>query len=150
MKVGEHTKIWHPEHSNIQECIIGEHCTIHSHVWIGDRVKIGDYCKIQSFSFIPTGVRIGDKVFIGPRVTFTNDKYPPGTVDEWLPTIVSDNVSIGAGVCILAGVTLGKGCKIGMGSIVTKNVPDGETWCGNPAKKMDKRETHPFFQGHLD
>lgn len=139
MKTGKGTKVWHVELSNIGKCTIGENCTIHSHVWIGDRVKIGDQCKIQAFSFIPTGVRIGNNVFIGPRVTFTNDKKPPS--GEWEITIVEDFVSIGAGAVICPGVTLGKGCKIGAGAIVTKDVPKGETWVGNPAKKMRSPES---------
>ena len=126
-------KFWHKELSNIGDCTIGDGSTIHSHVWIGDRVSIGKRAKIQAFSFIPTGVRIGDDVFIGPRVTFTNDKYPPSP--DWSITIVGDNVSIGACAVILPGVTLGNGCKIGAGSVVTKDVPEGETWFGNPAAK---------------
>lgn len=126
-------KYWHKELSNIGNCLIGDDSTIHSHVWIGDRVSIGKRCRIQAFAFIPTGVRIGNDVFIGPHVCFTNDKYPPS--NEWEVTIVEDFVSIGAGAVILPGVTLGAGCKIGAGAVVTKNVPKGETWFGNPAHK---------------
>lgn len=134
VRIGKETKIWHEHLSNIGLCSIGDNCTIHSHVWIGDRVKIGNRCRIQAFCFIPTGVRIGNDVFLGPRVTFTNDKHPPSP--DWLITTVGDNVSIGAGAVILPGLTLHDGCKIGAGAIVTKDVPAGETWVGNPAKKM--------------
>lgn len=133
MKTGKNTRFWKPELSNFGECSIGDDCVVHSHVWIGDKVVIGNSCKIQAFSFLPTGVYLGNNVFIGPRVTFTNDKRPPS--GEWTMTIVSDNVSIGAGAIILPGVILGKGCKIGAGAVVTKSVPAGETWVGNPAKK---------------
>lgn len=127
--------IWHPELSNIQS-EIPQSCTVHSHVWIGQDVPIGGGCKIQAFTFIPTGVSIGNNVFIGPRVTFTNDKYPPG---EWSKTIVEDFVSIGAGAIILPGITLGRGCMIGAGAVVTKSVPAGEVWVGNPARKLKSR-----------
>jgi acetyltransferase-like isoleucine patch superfamily enzyme len=126
-------KFWHKHLSNIGECVIGDHSIIHSHVWIGDRVKIGKNCRVQAFSFIPTGIRIGDGVFIGPHVVFTNDKHPPS--EEWGITIVEDGVSIGANSTILPGLTLGRDCRIGAGSVVTKDVPAGETWFGNPAKK---------------
>jgi acetyltransferase-like isoleucine patch superfamily enzyme len=132
-------KYWHKELSNIGNCLIGEGSIIHSHVWIGDRVKIGERCRIQAFAFIPTGVRLGNDVFIGPHVCFTNDKYPPS--NEWEVTIVEDYVSIGAGAVILPGVTLGTGCKIGAGAVVTKNVPAGETWVGNPAALHRPKET---------
>lgn len=121
-----------PELSNIQ-AFVPESTGVHSHVWIGDKVLIGENCKIQAFTFIPNGVFIGNDVFIGPHVCFTNDKYAPS--DDWADTYVSDGVSIGANSTILPGITLGKGCRIGAGSVVTKNVPPGETWFGNPAKK---------------
>lgn len=137
-------KFWHKHLSNISEsCTIGDGTIVHSHVWIGDHVSIGERCKIQAFSFIPTGVRIGNDVFIGPRVTFTNDKYPPSS--DWSITIVGNNVSIGAGAVILPGVTLGPGCKIGAGAVVTKNVDAGVTVVGNPAKPIKL-----FFAGFLD
>lgn len=136
MTQGLGTIIYHPELSNIGSARIGSRCTLHSHIWIGNEVVIGDDTKIQAFSFLPTGVKVGNKVFIGPRVTFTNDKHPPSHGKGWAQTIVEDEVSIGAGAIILPGITLGKGCVIGAGSVVTKSVPAGETWVGNPARKL--------------
>lgn len=121
-----------PELSNIQ-CEIPESTGVHSHVWIGDKVVIGNDCKIQAFAFIPNGVTIGDRVFIGPHVCFTNDKHPPH--GDWADTIVEDDVAIGANCTILPGITLGKGCVIGAGTVVRQSVPPGETWVGNPAIK---------------
>lgn len=128
-------KQYRPELSNIQSGSIGENCTIHSHVWIGDRVNIGNNVRIQAFSFIPNGVRIANNVFIGPHVCFTNDKYPPSDGSLWEPIIVGEGASIGANATILPGVTIGRGARIGAGSVVTKDVPEGETWVGNPAKR---------------
>lgn len=106
---------------------------IHDPVWIGDAVTIGDNVKIQAFAFIPNGVTIRNDVFIGPHVCFTNDKYPPH--NTFLETVVEDGVRIGANATILPGLVLGKGCMIGAGSVVTRSVPSGQTWVGNPARQ---------------
>lgn len=131
-KIGKGTKIWHEELSNIGSCEIGENCKLHSHIWIGDNVKIGNNVRIQAFSFIPPGIIIEDDVFIGPRVTFTNDKYPPS--ETWLATIVKRGASLGASSTILPGITIGENSKIGAGSVVTKDVPSNVVVCGVPAK----------------
>jgi len=107
---------------------------------IGDSVKIGKNVRIGAFSFIPEGVTIEDDCFIGPRATFTNDKNPPSRKEDWLPTVVKKGASIGAACTILCGVTIGEGAMIGAGSVVTKNVPAGEVWCGVPARKMGDNE----------
>ena len=132
MKAPQSTKIWHPEKSVLLDCKIGERCTIHAPVWIGNNVAIGDDCKIQAFSFIPDGVVLGKNVFIGPSVVFTNDKNPPS--DMWMWTVVEDNVSIGANATILPGIRICKGAVIGAGAVVTKTVPPGVTVYGNPAE----------------
>ena len=141
VKVGEGTRIWHREKSVFGNCEIGSNCVIHAPVWIGDGVNIGDYTKVQAFAFIPTGVTIGWKCFIGPHVCFTNDKYPPSNGKAWEPTIVKDRVSIGAGAIILPGVTIWEDAVIGAGAVVTKDVPDHAIVYGNPA--------HEKYQGVL-
>lgn len=133
-KQGTGNMIWFEAQSNIGACTIGSGCIIHSHVWIGDGVVIGNRVKIQAFSFIPQGVTIEDDVFIGPRVTFTNDKNPPSHGVGWEPILVRSGASIGAGAIILPGITIGRGAKIGAGSVVTKDVPDFTLVYGVPAK----------------
>ncbi len=141
MIIGKGTKIWHPELSNIQNCEIGEDCKIHSHVWIGNNVKIGNRVKIQAFAFIPDGVIIENDCFIGPRVTFTNDRNMDLRGKEhWQKTIVRQGAKIGASATIIAGVTIGERAKIGAGSVVTKDIPSDIVACGVPAKiKAGKR-----------
>ena len=113
-------------------------------------VHIGSYSKIQSHSFICEGVRIKDRVFIGHGVTFINDKLPKttnldGTIKrngDWTctETTIEDEASIGSGSTILCGINIGRGAVIGAGSVVTKNVPDGQVWVGNPAKPLKEQD----------
>ncbi|MBQ0088170.1 MAG: N-acetyltransferase, partial [Prevotellaceae bacterium] len=53
-----------------------------------------------------------------------------------------EGASIGAGSTILCGITIGENAMIGIGSVVTKDVPAGEVWVGNPAKFLKKKEEY--------
>ena len=135
---------------NLYGCSIGDYSRIGTFVEIQKGVHIGSNCKIQSHSFICEGVRIKNRVFIGHGVTFINDKLPKttnldGTIKrngDWTctETTIEDEASIGSGSTILCGINIGRGAIIGAGSVVTKNVPDGQTWAGNPAKPLKEQD----------
>ena len=136
--MGRNYKVWQP--SNIYPTAeIGNGTNIGAFTEIGDKVKVGKNCKIGSGAFIPAGVTIEDAVFVGPKVCFTNDRHPQAT-GSWqiTPTLVKRGASIGANSSILCGITIGENARIGMGSVVVCDIPDGETWCGNPAIKINK------------
>ena len=120
---------------------IGAKCNIGAYSEIGSDVHIGNRCKIQARVFIPKGVILGDDVFIGPGVTFTNDRYPNSKeYGKFEKTIVEDNVSIGAASTIRCGITIGEGARIGAGSVVTKDVKPGILVVGNPAREVISNE----------
>ena len=135
---------------NLYGCSIGDYSRIGTFVEIQKGVHIGSNCKIQSHSFICEGVRIKNRVFIGHGVTFINDKLPKttnldGTIKrngDWTctETTIEDEASIGSGSPILCGINIGRGAVIGAGSVVTKNVPDGQVWVGNPAKPLKEQD----------
>ena len=136
-KVGQGTIV--RDHVNLYKCKIGKNCKIESFVYIEEGVTVGDDCKIKPHVYIPTGVTIEDEVFLGPNVTFTNDKYPRVKGDwKLLKTIVRQGASIGAHSVILPGVEIGRGAVVGAGSVVTADVPNGATVCGNPARPLSK------------
>lgn len=131
-----------PESTNIwQFCVvlpkaqIGENCNICSHCFIENDVRIGDNVTIKCGVQVWDGITIEDTVFVGSNVTFTNDLYPRSKQhpSEYEKTILKRGCSIGANSTIICGVTIGENAMIGAGSVVTKNVPDGELWVGNPA-----------------
>ena len=135
---------------NLYGCSIGDYSRIGTFVEIQKGVHIGSNCKIQSHSFICEGVRIKNRVFIGHGVTFINDKLPKttnldGTIKkngDWTctETTIEDEASIGSGSTILCGINIGRGAVIGAGSVVTKNIPDGQVWVGNPAKPLKEQD----------
>ena len=122
------------------DCRIGEHCNICANVLIENKVVIGDNVTIKSGVQVWDGVELEDNVFVGPNVTFTNDMYPRSKCSDYimLSTRVCKGASIGANSTICPGVTIGEGAMIGAGSVVTKDIPSGELWLGNPAKFIRK------------
>lgn len=138
LNVGEGTRIW--QFAVILEgAVIGKDCNICAHTFIENDVVLGDNVTIKCGVQLWDGLRVGNNVFIGPNVTFCNDKYPrSGNADfNCLNTVVEDEVSIGANATILPGLRLGRGCVIGAGAVVTKDVLPGKTVVGNPGKEMD-------------
>jgi len=127
MTIGNNTILRCPEKSVILDCVIGDNCSLHAPIWIGDNLIVGDNCRIQAFCFLPEGVELGNNVFLGPSCIFTNDRKPPASREAWEKTIVEDDVSIGAGCVIVCGVRIGKGSMIGAGTTVFKDIPPNST-----------------------
>ena len=119
---------------------IGQWVNIGTFTEIGHNVVIGDRVRIGAMCFIPEGVTLEDDAWIGPRVTFTNDMYPPSGPEKWKQTLVKKGARIGAAATILPGVVIGENALIGAGSVVTHNVPAGEIWAGVPARQLVKDE----------
>ena len=124
---------------------IGDDCNICSHCLIESDVVIGNRVTVKSGVQLWNGLRLGDDVFVGPNVTFTNDKYPRSGNRSFqlMPTIVESGASIGAGAVILPGIHIGMGTVVGAGAVVTHNVPANSLVIGNPAKIYGKVQ-HDF------
>lgn len=138
--VGSGTRIF--DQVNLYKCHIGNGSKIDAYVYVEEGVTIGNRVKIRPFTFIPSGVTIEDDVFIGPHVTFTNDKYPRINADWTLiRTTIRRGASVGAG-SVLLPVTIGKNSLVGAGSVVTRDVPDNVTVAGNPARIIHKKVGH--------
>ncbi|MEE1211700.1 MAG: acyltransferase [Treponema sp.] len=139
--IGENTNIWQFS-VVLPEARIGNNCNICANVFIENDVVIGNNVTVKSGVQLWDGVTVEDNVFIGPNVTFTNDLFPRSKVypKEFAKTVIKKGASIGANATIIAGNTIGEKAMIGAGSVVTKDVPAGEVWVGNPAKFLRKVE----------
>ena len=133
--IGASTRVWQyvvvlPGAQIGQGCNICSHCLIENDVVIGDRVTVKSGVQLWD------GLRVGNDVFIGPNVTFTNDKHPKSqnTSFTLATTRIEAGASIGGGATLLPGVCVGAGATVGAGAVVTQDVPPGATAVGNPAK----------------
>jgi UDP-2-acetamido-3-amino-2,3-dideoxy-glucuronate N-acetyltransferase len=135
-QLGEGTRIWHFAHVR-NGAKIGKNGNIGKDVYIDTNVVIGDNCKIQNFASLYHGLIIGNNVFIGPHVCFTNDLFPRASIwneERLIKTVVKDGASIGANSTIIAGITIGESAMVGAGAVVTKDVPNRALVFGNPAR----------------
>jgi len=136
--IGEGTKIWHFSHVQ-SGSKIGRNCVIGQNVNVANNVTIGNYVKIQNNVSVYEGVELGDYVFCGPSMVFTNIldprcKYPQVGAEFYIKTVVKEGASLGANSTIVCGHTIGRAALVGAGAVVTKDVPDFALVVGNPAK----------------
>ncbi len=131
---------------NLYGCSIGDGTRLGAFVEVQKGVTIGRRCKISSHTFVCEGVDIEDHVFVGHGVMFTNTMLPRSvnasgelqTEADWRlqRTRIEQGASIGSGSVILCGITIGRDAVIGAGAVVTRSVPPGEVWVGNPARLL--------------
>ena len=147
VKIGEGTSIWDNVHIR-HDVTIGEECIVGEKTYIAYDVSIGNRVKINAMVYICAAVTIEDGVMISASTTFTNDRFPratfpdlkslrPSEPDEHtLPTLVREGATIGAGCIIGNDLEIGRWAMVGMGSIVTKSVPDFHLVLGSPARSI--------------
>jgi acetyltransferase-like isoleucine patch superfamily enzyme len=144
VKLGRNVRLF--GFANLYGCELGDDVKVGPFVEIQKGVRIGNRCKISSHSFLCEGVVLEDDVFVGHNVTFTNDRFPRATngngklqtEEDWacLPTLVKRGASIGSGVTLLCGITIGENALIGAGSVVLRDVPPDTVVAGNPARTI--------------
>ncbi|MCJ7582289.1 MAG: N-acetyltransferase [Candidatus Aminicenantes bacterium] len=166
VRIGKDTKIWDNVHirSNThigEECIIGEKTHIAYDVFIQNRVKI------NAMVYICTAVTIEDGVMISAGTIFTNDRFPRATTsnlkelrtsdpdEHTLPTQVHEGATIGAGCIIGCNLEIGRFAMVGMGSVVTKSIPDFHLSVGHPTRSIGYvcrcgSVLHKFSESNLD
>jgi acetyltransferase-like isoleucine patch superfamily enzyme len=148
VKIFDGVKIVYSENISIgNESIIDDFCFLYAN---GKGIEIGNFCHITAYSFLSSGglIRMDDFSTVGPRTTVlaaTDDYEGNGltglsvfgskyrnTKNE--DVIIGRHALIGAGSIILPGVTIGDGCSVGAGSVVTKDLPEWTICYGSPCK----------------
>jgi len=145
--IGPGTSIW--SHVHIRgPARIGAGCIIGEKTYIAYDVRIGDRVKINAFVYICAAVTIEDGVMVSAGTIFTNDRFPRATEPDLLrsrasgpdertrPTLVREGATIGAGSVIGCDLVIGRWSMVGMGSVVTRSVPDFHLVVGRPARSV--------------
>jgi len=145
--IGENTAVW--DHVHIRgPAHIGRDCIIGEKTYIAYDVMIGDRVKINAFVYICAGVTIENGVMISAGTVFTNDLYPRATSpdlailkgsepdEETLETRVREGATVGARAVIGCDLEIGRFAMVGMGSVVTRSVPDFHLVLGQPARSV--------------
>jgi acetyltransferase-like isoleucine patch superfamily enzyme len=147
VQIGRGSSVW--DHVHIRRGTrIGEECIVGGKAYIAYEVSIGNRVKINSMVYICHGVTLEDGVMVSAGTIFTNDRFPRAATpdlsellssdpDEMtLHTLVREGATIGAGAIIGPGLTIGRFAMVGMGSVVTRDVPDFHLVVGNPARSV--------------
>ncbi|MGA6838653.1 acyltransferase [Priestia megaterium] len=111
------------------------------------KIRIGNNVGMSNTTiFACESITVGNNVFIGGSVKIYDTDFHWLDYDKRVsepdgltkPVVINDGVFIGAHTIILKGVTIGEKSVVGAGSVVTKNIPKGEIWAGNPARFIRK------------
>jgi acetyltransferase-like isoleucine patch superfamily enzyme len=147
VQIGPGTSIWDNVHIR-HSARIGEQCIIGEKTYVAYAVQIGNRVKLNAFVYLCNGVTLEDGVMVSAGTIFTNDRFPRATTpdlkqlrpsepdEHTLSTLVREGATIGAGCTIGSGLVIGRFAMIGMGSVVTKSVPDFHLALGHPATSV--------------
>jgi acetyltransferase-like isoleucine patch superfamily enzyme len=143
--LGDGTSVWHLAQVR-EHAVLGKNCIVGRGAYVGTGVTMGDSCKLQNYALVYEPAKLGEGVFVGPAVVFTNDHYPRSVTpdlelkrgDDWeaVGVTVLDGASIGARAVCVAPVTIGKWAMVAAGSVVVKDVPDFALVAGVPARRI--------------
>jgi acetyltransferase-like isoleucine patch superfamily enzyme len=144
VEIGAGSAVWDNVHIR-RGARLGEQCIVGEKSYIAYDVRIGSRVKINAFVYVCAAVTLEDGVMIGAGTVFTNDRFPrAATPDlrrlrssepdaETRPTLVKQGATIGAGCTIGCDLSVGRFAMLGMGSVLTRSLPDFHLAFGHPA-----------------
>jgi len=143
--LGDGCAVWDGAHIR-RGARLGRDCIVGEKSYIAYDVVVGDLCKLNACVYVCAGVTMEDGVMVAAHTVFTNDLHPRATDPDLrglqtsaptaatLATVVRRGATIGANCTIGPGLELGAFCMVGMGSVVTRDVPAHGLVVGNPAR----------------
>jgi acetyltransferase-like isoleucine patch superfamily enzyme len=147
VELGAGTAIWDGVHVR-SGARIGHSCIVGEKSYVAYDVRIGNLVKLNAHVYVCAGVTIEDGCLIAAHVVFTNDPAPRATDPEvrvlrpsspgpeTRRTVVRRGASIGANATIGPGIEIGTFAMVGMGAVVTRDVPPHGLVAGNPARLL--------------
>jgi UDP-2-acetamido-3-amino-2,3-dideoxy-glucuronate N-acetyltransferase len=145
--LGAGTSVWDSVHIR-RGARLGDECIVGEKTYIAYDVQIGNRVKLNAFVYVCYGVTIEDGVMVSAGTVFTNDAFPRATTPDLLTlresdpdeetrlTRVAEGATIGANCTIGSDLRIGRFAMVGMGSVVTRDVPDFHLVVGNPARSI--------------
>jgi acetyltransferase-like isoleucine patch superfamily enzyme len=144
-----------PSNKKLKQAILSEilddtleNVEIVSPFWVdyGKHIHLGKNVFVNAHSYFMDGntITIGDNAFIGPNCGFYTNTHPEDIdrrnagLEKALPITIGDNVWLGGNVSVLPGVTIGEGCVIGAGSVVSRDIPPYSVAVGSPCRVIRK------------
>lgn len=138
-EVGAGTRVWAFAHV-MAGARIGRHCNIGGGAFVEQGAVIGDRVTVKNQVMIFDGVTVEDDVFLGPGTIFTNDLRPRARIrrdwPELRPTLVRSGATLGAGVVVVCGITVGRNAFAAAGAVLSRDADDHALLAGNPARRI--------------
>ena len=143
--IGRGTAVWDSVHIR-RGATLGEECIVGEKTYIAGGVTVGNRCKINAFVYLCAGVTLEHGVMVSAGTVFTNDRFPRATTPDLMhlrgseaneqtpPTLVKEGATLGANCTVGSDLAIGRWAMVGMGSVVTKSIPDFALAFGNPAR----------------
>jgi UDP-2-acetamido-3-amino-2,3-dideoxy-glucuronate N-acetyltransferase len=145
--LGSGTAVWDNVHIR-HDARLGDQCIVGEKTYIAYGVRIGNRVKLNAMVYVCADVTLEDGVMVSAGTVFTNDRFPRAATPDLAelrgsepdentrPTLVREGATIGAHCTIGCDLVIGRFAMIGMGSVVTRSVPDFHLVLGNPARSV--------------